>query len=345
MAGPRRVFSVLSCAVLGLAAVPSPAHAQGRAGCEAGIAFIRDARARPQPHAAQASLDKALRAAQRGLGEGEHGECMEAVEDAQAALAPASVRQVARSPEEDERVQVDEDLPVSIESASVPERGEMEVRVEAGYSRLRSMSTGGDDDDDAPGRRHGRDLTVPSIEAEFGLGHGLSASIGLSYAFGNAEEARTGEAEFSLKWNVLPMQGLQPALTVIGGVSAPFGPRHDSSETMLGLLASQPLSAGRNAPVLHGNLLWFHALDRGEEERSDRYAVSVALGVPVTRGTGLFVGYAREQDSEHRRADQFIELGARQLLPAGLILGAGVGIGVGDSETDFRVLIGLQKNF
>ncbi|MBC9176584.1 hypothetical protein [Pseudoroseomonas ludipueritiae] len=60
---------------------------------------------------------------------------------------------------------------------------------------------------------------------------------------------------------------------------------------------------------------------------------------------GIFVGYSREQDSERRRADQFIELGTRQILPAGLILAAGVGIGVGGSETDFRVLVELQKNF
>jgi hypothetical protein len=350
---PILVLSAVSCAVLAMVVSSGTAHAQSRADCEAGLASIRNAQSRPQHPAMRATLDRALRDAQRELGEGEYDECMEAVGDARAALGSgetATVRWADPPPNEDERVQTDRDFPVSTEAAGVPDRGEVEVRVLAGYSRLRSlrsMSTGGDDDDDddAPRQRRGRDLTEPSIEAEFGLGYGLSASIGLGYTFGNAEGAKTGEAEFGLKWNLLPAQGLRPALTVIGGISAPFGPRHSSSETTLGLLASQPLSRGPNALVLHANILWFHALDREEGERSDRYAASVALGIPVARATGVFIGFSREQDSEHRRADQFIDLGVRQLLPADFVLAGGVGIGVGDSETDFRVLVGLQKNF
>lgn len=244
---------------------------------------------------------------------------------------------------DDERVQVDQNFPVSVEGANVPDRGEIEVRLLGGYSRLRSLTSSGDEEGSQ--RRFGRDLTVPGVEAEIGMGSGLSATIGLSYAFGNAEEAKTGEAEFALKWNVLPQQGYLPSVSLMGGVSAPFGPGHGSSETVLGVLASQPLSDSQNAPYLHGNVLWFHALDREEDERSNRYAASIAFAVPVTRRTGLFVGYSREQQSERRRADQFVELGARQLLPGNFILGAGAGIGVGDSETDFRILIGVQKNF
>jgi len=342
-------FGIASCVMLGTAVFPLSAHAQSRGECEAGLAFIQEAQSRPQDSAIRADLDKALRDARRALSEGEYDGCLDAAAEARAALGPggraAPARQPAPPPEEDERVMVDQDFPVSTEGAGVPERGDVEVRVLAGYNRLRaprSLSSGGDDE---AGGRSGRDLTVPAIEAEFGLGHGLSASIGLAYAFGNAEEAKTGETEFALKWNVLPAQGLRPTVTVLGGVSVPFGPRHGSSETVLGLLADQPLARGPGAPVLHGNILWFHALDREEDERRNRYAVSVALGVPVTPRTGAFLGYSREQDSERGRADQFIELGARQLLPNDFILAAGVGIGVGDSETDFRILAGLQKSF
>jgi hypothetical protein len=351
VANPIRALSIVSCAMLATAASTGLAYAQSRDDCEAGIALIRNAQSRSQDLTMRADLEKALRDAQRELGEGEYDECVEAVEAARATLSSggaSTLRQAAPPSSEDERVQVDRGFPVNTEAAGVPDRGEVEVRVLAGYSRLRSlrsMSSDGDDDNDAPRQRYGRDLTETSIEAEFGLGYGLSASIGLAYAFGNAEAAKSGEAEFGLKWSVLPPQGLRPALAVIGGISAPFGPRHSSSETTLGLLASQPLSRGPNAPFLHANILWFHALDRGEGERSDRYAASVALGVPVAPATGVFVGYSREQDSDHRQADQFIDLGVRQILPAGYILASGVGIGVGDSQTDFRVLIGLQKNF
>jgi hypothetical protein len=255
------------------------------------------------------------------------------------AAAETQPDDTASAPSEDERVQVDQGFPVSLEGAGVAERGEVELRLGAGYSRLRASREDGDD------AASGRDLTTPGLEAEIGLGHGLSASLGLFYAFGNVEPAKTGEAEFSLKWSALRQQGLRPALTVLGGISAPFGPGHEPSETALGLLVAQPLARGADTPVLHGNILWFHALDQGENERSNRYAASVALAVPVARKTGVFVGYAREQDSEPGKASQLIELGVRQKLGGGFILAGGAGIGVGDSDTDFRCLFGLQKTF
>jgi hypothetical protein len=261
-----------------------------------------------------------------------------------AVLGTAKTLDVAAAAQlvDDERVQLDQNFPVSVEGAGVPDRGEVEVRVLAGYSRLAPLRS---DDNGGGGRRFGRDLTVPSVQAEAGLGYGLSAQIELAYGLGNAEDAKSGDAGFSLKWNFLPQQDLRPALTVVGGVTAPFGPRNGSAEAALGLLASQPLSAGPSAPYLHANIVWFHALNREDGERSDRYAISAALGVPVASKTGVFVGYSREQDSEHRRADQFVELGARQMLTDSLILGIGAGIGIGDSETDFRILVGLQKSF
>lgn len=196
----------------------------------------------------RADLDKALRDAQRELAEGEYDECMEAVEYAQTALGPggavaASLRRAERPLEEDERVSVDQDFPVSTEGAGVPDRGEVEVRVLAGYSRLRSLrslSSGGDDDDDGPRRRHGRDLTAPSIEAEVGLGHGLSASLGLPMASAMPKRprpARQSGPQMELPASPEPPPGTDADRRYLG----PLWP----AEAALGLLASQPLSRGR----------------------------------------------------------------------------------------------------
>lgn len=326
MAQPLRAL-VRSFALLGALGGVGFAHGRTRSECEAGNASIRDALARPQ------SLEG----------------CLEAVEDARAALPPGGPARAERPPAEDARVQVDRGLPVSVEAAKTPDPGEVEARLLFGYDRLRRLGgVSGDGADDAStmgGRRFGRDLYVPEAEVEIGLARGLSARIATAYRFGNAEEARTGEVELALKWNLLPAQGPQPALALGGGVSVPYGPRHGSAETVLGLFASQPLSPGPNAPYLHANLFWFHALDRNAGQRSDRYAVALAFAVPVARSTGLLVGFAREQEQERGRADQFVELGVRQVLPGGFLLGAGAGFGLGDSETGFRLLVGLQKNF
>jgi hypothetical protein len=58
------------------------ALAQTRAECEEGIRFIRDALARVIDPNQRATLTKALRDAQRELGEEEYDECLDAVEDA-----------------------------------------------------------------------------------------------------------------------------------------------------------------------------------------------------------------------------------------------------------------------
>ncbi|KQO74900.1 MULTISPECIES: hypothetical protein [unclassified Methylobacterium] len=81
-APPVLAFSVLL--VLGSVA----AHADDKAACVEGIAMIKAELAKPAPEAAQPKLNKALRVAERELGEGEFDECLDAVGDARRALKP-----------------------------------------------------------------------------------------------------------------------------------------------------------------------------------------------------------------------------------------------------------------
>ena len=81
-APPVLAFSVLL--VLGSVA----ARADDKAACLEGIAMIKAELAKPAPEAAQPKLNKALRVAERELGEGEFDECLDAVGDARRALKP-----------------------------------------------------------------------------------------------------------------------------------------------------------------------------------------------------------------------------------------------------------------
>ncbi|KQP74612.1 hypothetical protein ASF41_17760 [Methylobacterium sp. Leaf111] len=83
-APPVLAFSVLLVLVLGSVA----AHADDKAACVEGIAMIKAELAKPAPEAAQPKLNKALRVAERELGEGEFDECLDAVGDARRALKP-----------------------------------------------------------------------------------------------------------------------------------------------------------------------------------------------------------------------------------------------------------------
>lgn len=67
--------------------------------------------------------------------------------------------------------------------------------------------------------------------------------------------------------------------------------------------------------------------------------------MPVAVSTALLFDFVREQESERHRVNNLLEVGLGHVLPGQLTLAGGAGVGVGNSETDFRVLIGPQKSF
>ena len=76
--------------LLALAAVAlaSPALADDRTACTDGIGMIRMELGKNPAEPLQGKLKKALRVAERELGEGEFDECLDAVGDARRALKP-----------------------------------------------------------------------------------------------------------------------------------------------------------------------------------------------------------------------------------------------------------------
>jgi hypothetical protein len=346
MRGIAAVGLGLACAV----GMVEEARAQNRADCEGGIRFIKEALGAETRADVRDELAKALRDAERELGEGEYDECMEAVEDARDAAggAPAAAR---RPREADERLQADDGLPVTIEDAFVPRRGEIETRLGFSYDRLRrfTLETEGDDDDDDGGgatrKRSGRDQFVTDAEVEIGLGNGWGVMLGASYVVGNAEDVKNGELELGGKWNFLAQQEWFPALTISTEVSLPFGFRNDSTETTAGLLASKALGSGPDAPWLHANIFWIHAFNRDEDARANRFVAVLGATVPITASTALALDLVHGKDEEKGQITNLVEVGVRQMLPGGFRVGLGVGAGFGGSTTDFRALFGLQKEF
>jgi hypothetical protein len=73
-------------AVAALAITATPALADEKADCAAGIAMIETALAASPSEAALPKLKKALRVARREQGEGEFDECLDAVGDAKRAM-------------------------------------------------------------------------------------------------------------------------------------------------------------------------------------------------------------------------------------------------------------------
>ena len=155
-----------------------------------------------------------------------------------------------------------------------------------------------------------------------------------------------GEVEVGGKWNFLGAREWWPALAVTASVALPYGYQNDTTETTLGLLASLPLGKGEDAPWLHANVSWSRAFNIDEEEeRRNLFAGVLGIAIPVAERTGLLFDVVREHESEKSRYTNLLEAGVRHALPGDVVLAAGAGVGFGNSETDFRFLIGIQKGF
>jgi hypothetical protein len=322
----------------------SAAGAQTRAECEAGIDFIGQALAKSTDPKQRAALEKALRDAQRELGEEEYDECLEAVEDARDTVSAGTSERapVFRS---DERLDTDSALPISVESAFLPNAGETEVTLGLVYDRIRrTVREGGADDEEV--RFNGRDRFMPLAEIEHGFSRTFSGSVGLTYRRGTTEDDLTGEVELGAKWNFLAPQDLLPALSLSASAAAPYGFDNGGTyETTLALLASKPLGSGVDAPYLHANLSWTHAYNRGEDDRLNRFGGILGLAVPVAESTAIVVDVLHEQDDAKGAITNLAEIGVRQRLPGDAVIALGTGVGFGGSTTDFRVLLGVQKSF
>jgi hypothetical protein len=340
-----RVASALVAAAAGVAlhiAQPNAASAQTRAECEEGIRFIRNELSRAVNADQRAILTKALRDAERELGEEEYDECLDAVDDAKS-VSSGQPPATARVREPAEALQADAGLPISVEDAFVPRPREIEATSRFVYDRVRRRTTG--EEDEGTLRRSGRNRYTPGVEMEVGIVPGLSAMLGAEYRLGDADETKSGEVEFGGKWNFLSVQDWRPALAVSASVSLPYGYQNDSVESSVALLASMPLGDVAEAPYIHANVIWTHAFDTDEDDRKNRIAGILGLAVPVMASAALLFDVVREQESERRRVSNLVEVGIRQALPGKRILAGGAGVGFGNSETDFRVLIGLQKSF
>ena len=66
---------------------------------------------------------------------------------------------------------------------------------------------------------------------------------------------------------------------------------------------------------------------------------------PLGPSTALVADLVHEKDEDKGRIINLVELGLRHALPGDIILGIGVGAGFGGSTTDFRALLGIQKEF
>lgn len=98
-------------------------------------------------------------------------------------------------------------------------------------------------------------------------------------------------------------------------------------------------------PNLHANLVWAHAFGEAAEARKDRYVAVLGFGFPVAADTAVLFDAVREQLAERSHYDNLVEVGMLHQFGNELLMAGGVGVGVGNSDTDLRIFFGLMRPF
>ncbi|MBB3267162.1 hypothetical protein FHW79_004814 [Azospirillum sp. OGB3] len=233
--------------------------------------------------------------------------------------------------QDDERMALSSELPVTVEDAAAIEKGSVDVKVRAFFDRLKGDG--------------GRNRLTFDPELQVGVADGLALKANPGYRVGNADDAQQGDVKLSAEYNILaPSQG-RLGLSVEPLVSIPYGSGSKTTEAGITGRLTQPLGTAASAPRLHANLSWRHRFDPEPGERDNRFIMAAGMNAPVGPATAVAFDVVREQSPERGKADNFVEAGVRHLVGEDLAVGAGIGVGFGPDSPRYRLLLGVQRSF
>lgn len=220
---------------------------------------------------------------------------------------------------------LDINIPNTLHDAFAAERGSVELLGAARYDR-----------------RHGHDFVRFFPRLQIGVAEGLQATVEVPYTVGSGPGDDRGVATIGALYNFNRESAWLPAFAVAVDAGPAIGPGAHGGEMRLFGIASKTIDpeAGRR---LHLNLAWFRRFDPGEEERRDRYRVTVGYSQVLSRNTALVANYLREsQEERSERAANILEAGLRYRVAPNLILGGALGAGIGHDSPRFRAIVSVQ---
>ena len=233
--------------------------------------------------------------------------------------------------QDDERMAMSSDLPVTVEDAAAIEKGSADVKLRAFFERLNEDG--------------GRNRLSFDPEIQVGVANGLALKVNPAYRVGNADNAQQGDVRLSAEYNIRePAQG-RLGISLEPLVSIPYGSGGKTTEAGITGRATQPLGPSASAPRLHANLSWRHLFDPASDERGNRFIMAVGMNAAVGPATALAFDIVREQSQERGKADNVLEAGVRHLVGKNLAVAAGVGVGFGPDSPRYRILLGVQRSF
>lgn len=220
-------------------------------------------------------------------------------------------------------------LPTTISSADKISQGSGSVMMRFNYEREKGQDN----------------LFTINPRADYGVLPGLALRIAPSYSTGNADAANQGAVTFDAVYNIVEPSGMFPSLSVVPGISVPYGSGDETVQSEIELRASQPLGTAATAPRFHLNVAWRHLNNPASDERRNRYFAAGGVNFLVGEATSAVVDVVREPSRTRNEVDNFIELGLRHVFDDSTNFGAGIGVGFGPDSPRLRLLVGLQRSF
>jgi hypothetical protein len=200
-----------------------------------------------------------------------------------------------------------------------------------------------------------RDLYGGALEAEAGLVRGLDLRFAQTAEYGPAapypaDDAKRlwgGLSQLGLRWQILEEDGWRPALGVFGALRTAYGETSGPSQSgQIVALLSKTIIEGPRPLALSANAGWSELFNAAPGERAGRYEFAAGLTQNLAQNTSLGVSYLRNQQDRGEKDQNIIAAGVwHRLAPAGPIMAAGAGAGIGDDSTSFLVFASFKWLF
>ena len=200
-----------------------------------------------------------------------------------------------------------------------------------------------------------RDLYGGALEAEAGLVRGLDLRFAQTAEYGPAapypaDDAKRlwgGLSQLGLRWQILEEDGWRPALGVFGALRTAYGETSGPSQSgQIVALLSKTIIEDPRPLALSANAGWSELFNAAPGERAGRYEFAAGLTQNLAQNTSLGVSYLRNQQDRGEKDQNIIAAGVwHRLAPAGPIMAAGAGAGIGDDSTSFLVFASFKWLF
>lgn len=216
--------------------------------------------------------------------------------------------------------------PLAIEDTKVTETGKWQYQLPLIFER----------------KSNGSERLRFEPEVRVGILRNWHGSLTVPLHMGSADRTGSGDLRLGVQGKLSEESGWLPSFGVSLSGDLPTGKDSEGVDTRLKLLATKSLPTSTKQHV-HLNALFEDNAKPLATERSSRRGMVLGYDVEVRSNTVVLADYVYEQGMEIGSYDRLLEVGLRHKVKEG-VLGLGVGIGLGESATDWRLGFSWQHN-